>query len=117
METYLSIEGLAKHLGVSEKGIRKWVLNREIPYRKVMRLVRFRLSEIEQWIDSGGNALARGDCEGLEDGLFEEDAAYCSEGEAGAEAEACRQCAEAGKALPAAQGTGEAGGGNAGGDG
>jgi hypothetical protein len=30
------------------------VLNRTIPYRKIHKAVRFRLSEIEAWIDGGG---------------------------------------------------------------
>jgi len=40
-------------LDVAEKTIRKWVLNKDIPYRKIHKLIRFRLSEIERWIESG----------------------------------------------------------------
>ena len=54
METYLSIEKLAKYLDVSEKTIRKWAFNHDIPYRKIHKLIRFRLSEIEWWIDNNG---------------------------------------------------------------
>ena len=54
VETYLSIEELAKYLGVSEKTIRRWVLNQDIPYHKIMKFIRFRLSEVERWIESGG---------------------------------------------------------------
>ena len=54
METYLSIEGVAKYLGIAEKTVRKWVLNREIPYRKIMKVIRFRVSEIEEWINTSG---------------------------------------------------------------
>ena len=53
METYLSIEELAEYLGIAEKTVRKWVLNRDIPYRKIMKVIRFRLSEIEEWIEAG----------------------------------------------------------------
>jgi len=71
MEKYLSIEGLADYLGVAEKSVRKWVLNRDIPFHKVMKLVRFRLSEIEQWIEAGGKFLgAAGDGE-PDEGLFD----------------------------------------------
>jgi excisionase family DNA binding protein len=75
VETYLSIEGLAKYLDVAEKSIRKWVLNREIPYHKVMKLIRFRLSEIEQWIETNGKFPQANDDEALEDELFGEDEA------------------------------------------
>jgi hypothetical protein len=30
------------------------VLNREIPYHKIKKVIRFRLSEIETWVDRGG---------------------------------------------------------------
>jgi excisionase family DNA binding protein len=55
METYLTIEGLAEHLKLSEQTIRRYVLNREIPYHKIKKVIRFRLSEVERWIDRGGN--------------------------------------------------------------
>jgi excisionase family DNA binding protein len=50
METYFTIEGIAKYLNFAEKTIRKWVLNREIPYIKIHQTIRFRLSEIEVWV-------------------------------------------------------------------
>jgi excisionase family DNA binding protein len=54
METYLTIEGLAGHLKLSEQTIRRYVLNREIPFHKIKKVIRFRLSEIETRIDRGG---------------------------------------------------------------
>ena len=35
METYLTIEEVAKYLNYAEKTIRKWVLNKEIPFHKI----------------------------------------------------------------------------------
>jgi excisionase family DNA binding protein len=55
VETYLTIEEVAAYLKVAEKTIRKWVFNREIPFRKIHKAVRFRLSEIEMWIDGEKN--------------------------------------------------------------
>jgi excisionase family DNA binding protein len=54
VETYLTVEELASHLKVADKIIRKWVLNREIPFFKIKKVIRFRLSEIEPWVKSGG---------------------------------------------------------------
>jgi excisionase family DNA binding protein len=51
METYFTIEGIAKYLNYAEKTIRKWVLNKEIPYIKIHQSIRFRLSEIEVWLE------------------------------------------------------------------
>jgi len=58
VETYFTIEELAKYLGYAEKTIRKWVLNREIPFHKIRTSIRFRLSEIEKWVDSNGTQKA-----------------------------------------------------------
>jgi excisionase family DNA binding protein len=54
VETYLTIEGLAEYLKFAEPTVRKWVLNKEVPYRKIRKAVRFRVSEIETWVDNGG---------------------------------------------------------------
>jgi len=75
VETYLSIGGVAKYLGIAEKTVRKWVLNREIPYRKIMKVIRFRVSEIEEWIDTGGKFCPATDGEAQEGDLFEQDGA------------------------------------------
>ena len=72
METYLSIEGLAKYLGIAEKTVRKWVLNHEIPYHKIMKIIRFRVSEIEEWVNTSGKLNPANECEAREGGLFEE---------------------------------------------
>ncbi len=53
MEVYLTIEELAVMLKLSEQTIRRYVLNKTIPYRKIVKAVRFRLSEIEKWINGG----------------------------------------------------------------
>ena len=53
METYLTIEELASHLKLAVQTIRRWVLNREIPFHKIKKVIRFRLSEIERWIENG----------------------------------------------------------------
>jgi excisionase family DNA binding protein len=55
-KTYLTIGEAAAYLKLARQTIRKWVLNKSIPYRKVQKSVRFRLSEIEKWIDEGGGA-------------------------------------------------------------
>ena len=53
MKTYLTIEELASHLKLAVQTIRRWVLNREIPFHKIKKVIRFRLSEIELWIENG----------------------------------------------------------------
>ena len=54
METYLTIEELAEYLKLAEQTVRRWVMNGQIPFHKIKSVIRFRLSEIEKWVDSGG---------------------------------------------------------------
>jgi excisionase family DNA binding protein len=55
VETYWTIEELAGYLKIAEQTIRRWVLNREIPFHKIHKVIRFRVSEIEKWIDGERN--------------------------------------------------------------
>ena len=54
MEILLTVKELAAALKLTEQTIQRYVLRNEIPYRKIMRAVRFRPSEINRWIDCGG---------------------------------------------------------------
>jgi excisionase family DNA binding protein len=80
LETYLSIEGLAQYLGIAEKTVRKWVLNRDIPYHKIMKVIRFRVSEIERWVETSGKFPPANDGGEHEGNLFGEDEAGCKTG-------------------------------------
>jgi len=51
METYITIEQLAEHLKLAENTIRRRGRNGEIPHHRINRFIRFRLSEIEIWLD------------------------------------------------------------------
>jgi excisionase family DNA binding protein len=72
METYLTIEELAGHLKLAVQTLRRYVLNREIPFHKIKKVIRFRLSEIERWIDEGGPPLLATGTGGQEGGLFDD---------------------------------------------
>jgi len=76
VETYLTIEEIAKYLNYAEKTIRKWVLNREIPFHKIHKTIRFRLSEIEKWIDNNGAQVAVEVNDMSESVLFEDEQTY-----------------------------------------
>ena len=70
METYLTIEELADYLKLAEQTIRRWVFNREIPFHKIRKVIRFRVSEIEKWIEDGGYFMPQENHELFEDDLF-----------------------------------------------
>jgi excisionase family DNA binding protein len=77
VETYLTIEELAAYLKIAEQTVRRWIFDREVPYCKIRKIIRFRISEIEKWIDDGGlikaGAGSVAEIETDEGGLFGED--------------------------------------------
>jgi len=70
MEIYLTIEELAKYFKLAEQTIRRWIRNKEIPYHKIKSVIRFRVSEIEKWIDEGGSDLSVRNGKNVEGDLF-----------------------------------------------
>jgi excisionase family DNA binding protein len=66
METLLCIDELAGNLKVTEQTIRKWIFKRQIPFVKIGKVIRFRPSKIDQWIDSGAMAALQEETENAE---------------------------------------------------
>ena len=58
IERWMSLEEIAKHLGVSKDTIRIWIKKETIPYHKVGRKFKFRISEVDAWVESGQSADA-----------------------------------------------------------
>ena len=57
-ERLYSVEEIANHIGVSKDTIRAWVKKETIPYYKVGRQYKFKVSEIDEWVASGKSADA-----------------------------------------------------------
>lgn len=55
-EQWVSVEQIAQHLNVKAFTIYKWLERKDMPAHKVGRLWRFKISEIDQWVKSGGAA-------------------------------------------------------------
>ena len=72
LETYLTVEELAAYLKFTEQTIRRWIVNREVPYHKINNSVRFSLSEIDMWVVKNDAFLKAGSKEKAESGLFDE---------------------------------------------
>lgn len=58
VERWLSLEEISKHLGVSKDTIRSWIRKETMPFHKVGRQYKFRISEVDAWIESGQSANA-----------------------------------------------------------
>jgi len=57
-ERWLSLEEIANHIGCSKDTIRAWIKKGTIPYHKVGRQFKFKISEVDEWIQSGQSANA-----------------------------------------------------------
>lgn len=63
VERWVTLKDVQAYLGVGRKTVLQWISKRSMPAYKVGRLWKFKLSEINDWIRSGGasddNALEK----------------------------------------------------------
>jgi excisionase family DNA binding protein len=52
-ERWVSTKEIAQHLGVNKDTIHKWIRNDSIPCHRVGKLWKFRISEIDAWVEKG----------------------------------------------------------------
>jgi len=55
-ERWVSVANVASHLDVNKDSIYRWINNKGLPVHRVGRLFRFKLSEVDEWVKSGGAA-------------------------------------------------------------
>ena len=52
-DRWLSVEEMAKHLGVSKDTVYTWVNERGMPAHKIGKLWKFDKTEVDKWVRSG----------------------------------------------------------------
>jgi excisionase family DNA binding protein len=72
MEPYLTIKECAEVLRLSEQTIQRYVMNKEIPYLKIKKVIRFRPADIDKWAENGGRHRAAKEDRNVEGDLFAE---------------------------------------------
>ena len=55
-EGWVGIADVAAHLRVARDSIYRWVETKGFPAHRVGRLLRFRLSEVDEWVKVGGGS-------------------------------------------------------------
>ncbi len=49
-EPWVSVEDVAKHLGVAKDSVYRWIDTRGLPAQRIGRLWKFKLSEVDEWV-------------------------------------------------------------------
>lgn len=58
-EGWVGIEEVAAHLRVAKESIYRWVDSKGFPAHRVGRLLRFKLSEVDEWVTTSGGSHSR----------------------------------------------------------
>lgn len=60
-EPWVSTKEISEHLGVTIETVRKWIKAKTIPCCRMGKLWKFKKSEVDEWVKSGGAAEERND--------------------------------------------------------
>ena len=52
-ERWLGLGEIAQHIGISKDTIRTWIKKNAIPHHRIGRQYKFRISEVDSWVESG----------------------------------------------------------------
>ena len=56
-EPWVSVDEVSKHLGVAKDSVYRWIETRQLPAHRIGRLWKFRLSEVDGWVEAGVDAI------------------------------------------------------------
>jgi excisionase family DNA binding protein len=54
VEPWASVEEVTVHLGVARDTVYRWIETKSMPAHRIGRLWKFKLSEVDAWVRSGG---------------------------------------------------------------
>lgn len=49
-ERWVDVDEVAKHIGVRRESIYRWIDKKDFPAHRAGRLLRFKLSEVDEWV-------------------------------------------------------------------
>ena len=53
-EPWVSVDVVAKHLDVARDTVYRWIDAKGLPAHRIGRLWKFKLSQIDEWVEAGG---------------------------------------------------------------
>lgn len=67
VEPWVTLQDVAKHLQVAEDTVHRWIAKKSMPATKAGRVWRFKLSEVDEWLRTGGATESQDGSKGDED--------------------------------------------------
>lgn len=52
-DRWLSVEEIAKHLGIARDTVYRWIESKALPAHKIGRFWKFKKDEVDEWVRSG----------------------------------------------------------------
>ena len=53
-EPWVSVDDVARHLGIAKDTVYRWIESKSLPAHRVGRLWKFKVTEVDDWVRSGG---------------------------------------------------------------
>ena len=53
VENWYSMKDITEHLGASRESVLQWIAKKDMPAHKIGRLWKFKISEVDKWVESG----------------------------------------------------------------
>lgn len=53
-EPWVSVDAVANHVGIAKDTVYRWIESKGLPAHRIGRLWKFKLSEVDEWVRSGG---------------------------------------------------------------
>jgi len=54
IERWYSMKEICGHLGIGRDTVLKWINEKQMPAQKIGRLWKFKVSDVDTWVKSGG---------------------------------------------------------------
>lgn len=71
-EPWVSVDEVAKHLGIAKDTVYRWIESKSLPAHRVGRLWKFKLSQVDAWIEAGGAAVEEAIGQVAEQGQYDD---------------------------------------------
>lgn len=71
-EPWVPVDEVAKHLGIAKDTVYRWIESKSLPAHRVGRLWKFKLSQVDAWIEAGGAAVDEVSGQDAEQGPYDD---------------------------------------------